>query len=63
MREGEKNMENSFMTHQDDRKDYSVVHAKTPLTEFVLQQRWNKPSPVHLCGENCVRPQFLAQFH
>lgn len=28
------NMENSFMTHQDDREDYSVVHAKTPLIGF-----------------------------
>lgn len=27
-------MENSFMTHQDDREDYSVVHAKTPLIGF-----------------------------
>ena len=40
---GGKNMENSFMTHRDDREDYSVVHAKTPLVGFFLQQRWNKP--------------------
>ena len=52
MRGGEKNMENSFMTHQDDREDYSVVHAKTPLVGFFLQQRGNKPSPVYLCREN-----------
>lgn len=38
-------MENSFMTHQDDSEDYSVVHAKTPLTGFFLQQRWKKRSP------------------
>lgn len=54
-------MENSFMTHQDDREDYSVVHAKTPLVGFFLQQRGNKPSPVYLCGEKCLwRSQFLT---
>lgn len=45
-------MENSFMTHQDDREDYSVVHAKTPLIGFFLKQRWNKPSPQYLWREH-----------
>lgn len=35
---GGKNMENSFMTHQDDREDYSVVQAKTALAGFFLKQ-------------------------
>lgn len=45
-------MENSFTTHQDDREDYSVVHAKTPLIGFFLKQTWNQPSPDYLCREN-----------
>lgn len=53
MRAGKKkNMENSFMTHQGDREYYSVVHAKTVLIGFFLQQRGNKRSPVYLCREN-----------
>ena len=47
---GGENTENSSMTHEDDREDYSVVQARTPLTGFVLRRPWNKPSPVHLCG-------------
>lgn len=58
---GVKNMENSFMTHQDDREDYSVVHAETALTWFFLKQRWNKPSLEYLCGENVCDGHSFSQ--
>lgn len=31
-------MENSFMTHQGDRKYYSVVHAETALIGFLYNK-------------------------
>lgn len=48
-------MENSFMTHQDDREDYSVVHAKTPLIGFLLTTKMEQAvSGVPLQGKMCV---------
>lgn len=33
-------MENSFVTHRDDREDYSVVRVQTPLVGFLNQNQW-----------------------
>ncbi len=47
-------MENSFMTHQDDREDYSVVHAKTPLVGFSYTKDGTSPLQCTSAGKMSV---------
>lgn len=42
--ESKKHGKNSFMTHQDDREDYSVVHVQTPslLEQAIIARLFNQ---------------------